>query len=69
MEKIIDGGHEIHPLKATLQRKGLSQVWLAKALGVNIATLNAYLNNYRVPPPELKEQLELIHESLSETEE
>jgi predicted transcriptional regulator len=55
---------EVHPLKHILRKRGLSQVWLAKKLGISVPSLSAYLNGYRQPPPEVQEELEGIKEAL-----
>jgi predicted transcriptional regulator len=60
----IEHEQDIHPLKLILRRRGLSQTWLAKKLGISTPSLCAYLNRHRPPPPEIEEELNAIKETL-----
>lgn len=57
---------EDHPLKELLRERGLSQIRLARLLGVSQSTLSQWLSGYRPPPPGMKERLEELRDMISQ---
>ncbi len=55
---------EIHPLKFTLRKRGLTQLQAAKMLGISVSSLSHILNGYRQIPPEIREHFEMVQKSL-----
>ncbi len=50
----------VHPLKDKLRKNSISQLVVARQLGITISSLSHYLNGYRTPPPEIEQQLNEI---------
>ena len=53
-----------HPLKDKLRKRNISQLIVARQLGISISSLSQYLNGYRSPPPEIESQLNEIAQQL-----
>lgn len=49
-------------LKERIKSKGLKQNWVADQIGVNRATFNAYLNNFRDMPQDVSDKVKLLIE-------
>ncbi len=55
---------EGHPLKSVLRQKGLSQVRIARLLGVSQSTVSQWLSGYRTPPADAQRQLDELQKQI-----
>ena len=50
-------------LKERIQSKGLKQKWVAKQIGINPITFNAYLNGFRNMPQDVSDRVKKFIEA------
>jgi DNA-binding transcriptional regulator YdaS (Cro superfamily) len=54
----------VHPLKAQLQKRGITQTMLAKALGVHFVTVNWWMNGREKLPLERLSQINSLLDTI-----
>ena len=55
---------EAHPLRSVMRQRGLSQIRLARLLGVSQSTVSQWLSGYRTPPADVQRQLDELQKQI-----